>query len=223
MFEISRSLSAPTDLLKGKYNTISILNALSTICYSKCYLCENDEVQEVEVEHFLPKDKHPNLEFSWDNLFYSCKRCNRIKSNNHEHILDPCKPQHKVFRNIHLGPPSRASDKIIINNFCHIKDSYYSNTVETINLLEKCFNDTSTPARRISRRDLVNRLLDGVADILEIRARLKSKKCTPFEESENIERLKNMTSPNYAFSAFWRWYVLDDELLLSKMEPYINF
>lgn len=101
MFEISRSLSAPTDLLKGKYNTISILNALSIICYSKCYLCENDEVQEVEVEHFLPKDKHPNLEFSWDNLFYSCKRCNRIKSNNHEHILDPCKPQHKVFRNIH--------------------------------------------------------------------------------------------------------------------------
>lgn len=223
MFEILRNIPAPTDLLKNQYNTIAILEALSLICHSKCYLCENDEVQEVEVEHFLPKDKHPTLQFDWDNLFYSCKRCNRIKSNNHEHILNPCIPSHKVFRRIHLIPPTRSSDKITIENLCPKKDLHYSNTVETISLLNKCFNDVSTAARKISRSDLVNKILDNLSDILEIRAKLKSKKCTPFEESENIERLKKMTSPNYAFSAFWRWYVLDDPFLYSKMKNHINF
>ena len=222
MFEIARSLPAPSDLSRNKYNTAPIVDALSEICHAKCYLCENDQVQEVEVEHFLPHKKHPNLKFDWDNLFYSCKRCNRIKSDDYEYILNPCDPNHKVFRNILLIPPSRASDKVTINNLCSASDPFFSNAVVTVNLLEKCFNDISTPARRISRRDLINKILEGVADILEIRVRLKSKKLTPFEENEEIERLKNMTSPKYAFSAFWRWYVLDDELLLSKMGTHIN-
>ncbi|EXH48833.1 HNH endonuclease [Acinetobacter baumannii] len=223
MFEIIRSLPAPTDLAKNKYNTAPIVEALAEICYSKCYLCENDEVQEVEVEHFLPHSKHPHLKFEWDNLFYSCKRCNRIKGDNYEYILNPCDSSHNVFRNIRLIPPSRLNDEITIENLCPESDSLHPNVEKTRDLLEKCFNDVSTPARRISRTDLINRLLDELAEILQIRGRLKSKRLTPNEENEEIEKLKKMTSPQYPFSAFWRWYVLDDLLLFSKMGSNINF
>lgn len=223
MFEITRSLPAPTDLSRNKYNTTQILDVLSEICYSKCYLCENDKVQEVEVEHFLPHAKHPTLKFEWENLFYSCKRCNRIKGDNYEYILNPCDVNHKVFRNLRLIPPSRVNDPITIENLCPSNDPYYQNATTTVQLLEKCFNDVSTAARRISRRELVNSLLEELNDILVIRSKLKSKKLSNFEEEQEIQRLIKMISPNYAFSAFWRWYVLDDETLNSKMSSYINF
>ncbi len=223
MFEIIRSLPAPTDLSRRKYNTAPILNALSEICFEKCYLCENDKIQEVEVEHFLPHAKYPSLKFVWDNLFYSCKRCNRIKGDNYEYILNPCDVNHKVFRNILLIAPSRANDPVIVQNRCLPTESNYTSSVRTVELLNRCFNDISTPARKISRRELINQLLDELSLILEIRGRLKSKRLTSFEEGQEIDKLKNMTSPHYPFSAFWRWYVLDDEVLIAKMGAFINF
>ncbi|KXO85910.1 hypothetical protein AYK86_02460 [Acinetobacter venetianus] len=223
MFEIVRSLPAPADLLRNKYNTAPILSALSKICYSKCYLCENDKVQEVEVEHFLPHAHHPALKFEWENLFYSCKRCNRIKGDNYEYILNPCDTTHNIFRNILIIAPSRANDSVIVKNLCVSTDPNYASSVKTVELLDRCFNDISTPARRISRRELINQLLEELSLILEIRGRLKSKRLTSFQEGEEIEKLKNMTSPHYPFSAFWRWYVLDDEILVTKMGTFINF
>ncbi|MNV59410.1 hypothetical protein D3C71_1518290 [compost metagenome] len=70
---------------------------------------------------------------------------------------------------------------------------------------------------------MINQLLDELSLILEIRGRLKSKRLTSFEEGQEIDKLKNMTSPHYPFSAFWRWYVLDDEVLIAKMRTFINF
>lgn len=223
MFEIVRSLPAPADLLRNKYNTAPILSALSEICYSKCYLCENDKVQEVEVEHFLPHAHHPALKFEWENLFYSCKRCNRIKGDNYEYILNPCDTTHNIFRNILIIAPSRANDPVIVKNLCVSTDPNYASSAKTVELLDRCFNDISTPARKISRRELINQLLEELSLILEIRGRLKSKRLTSFQEGEEIEKLKNMTSPHYPFSAFWRWYVLDDEILVTKMGTFINF
>ncbi|MCH7314843.1 hypothetical protein [Acinetobacter sp. ANC 3882] len=223
MFEIIRSLPAPADLLRNKYNTAPILAALSEICYSKCYLCENDKVQEVEVEHFLPHAHYPSLKFEWGNLFYSCKRCNRIKGDNYEYILNPCDTNHNIFRNILIVAPSRANDPVLVKNQCASTDPNYASSVRTVELLDRCFNDISTAARRISRRELINQLLEELSLMLEIRGKLKSKRLTSFQEGEEVDKLKNMTSPHYPFSAFWRWYVLDDEVLVAKMGTYINF
>jgi uncharacterized protein (TIGR02646 family) len=34
-----------------------------------------------EIEHFYPKNLYPDKTFEWDNLFWSCKRCNNPKLN----------------------------------------------------------------------------------------------------------------------------------------------
>lgn len=217
MFEIIRSLPAPHDLSRSKYNTAPILEALSTICHQKCYLCESDKVQEVEVEHFLPYSKYPALKYVWDNLFYSCKRCNRIKSDSYENILDPCNTSHNIFRNILLVAPSRANDPVTVKNLSDPNDPNFQRSLITVELLNKCYNDISTPARKISRRELINQLLEELTLLLEIRLKLKSKRLTPLEENEEIERLKKMISPQYPFSAFWRWQILEDEVFISKI------
>lgn len=223
MFEIVRSYPAPSDLGKDKYNTEQIVNALAEICHSKCYLCESDSIQEVEVEHFFPHAVDSSKKFIWENLFYSCKRCNRIKANGYLNLLDPCKPSHKVFRNIHLIPPTRSSDNIQVRNICLNADPFYDNAQATTELLERCFNDVSTAARKISRFDLINKILNEVSNILEIRAKLLSKRLTDFEKNQEIERLQKMTSPDYPFSAFWRWYVLEDDSLNKIMSTIISF
>ncbi len=58
------------------------------------------------MEHFAPKDRFPNLEFTYDNLLYSCPYCNIAKSNKwvgndasenivgQQGFIDPCTPEY---------------------------------------------------------------------------------------------------------------------------------
>jgi hypothetical protein len=43
-----------------------------------------------QIDHFLPKSKHPNLERKYSNLVYSCSYVNRAKSNDLGNYIDPC-------------------------------------------------------------------------------------------------------------------------------------
>ena len=59
------------------------------------------------VEHFAPKEKFPELEFTYDNLLYACPYCNISKSNKwpsndsninivgQEGFVDPCTEEYK--------------------------------------------------------------------------------------------------------------------------------
>jgi len=69
------------------------------------------------VEHFAPKERFPHLEFTYENLLYSCPYCNISKSNKwvgkdeNENIVgeqgfvDPCTPEY----NMHLQRNSDGS------------------------------------------------------------------------------------------------------------------
>ncbi|MCX0359272.1 HNH endonuclease [Clostridium perfringens] len=52
----------------------------------KCAYCDDHDkysggYKSYHVEHFAPKDKFKHLEFTYDNLLYSCPYCNISKSN----------------------------------------------------------------------------------------------------------------------------------------------
>jgi len=64
-----------------KYNSDKMLEALATHFYEICYLCDIHTPVNFETEHFKPKSKFPSLKNEVENLFYSCNRCNQIKSN----------------------------------------------------------------------------------------------------------------------------------------------
>lgn len=51
----------------------------------RCIYCLRRETwltlrSDYEIDHFLPKSDHPNVERDYDNLVYACSRCNRTKA-----------------------------------------------------------------------------------------------------------------------------------------------
>ncbi|MEB6666346.1 HNH endonuclease [Acinetobacter vivianii] len=68
---------------RSVWNHNQIKIPLSTSSYHKCAYCETDLADPatyMEVEHFIPKSKDPDLVVNWQNLLPSCKRCNGTKS-----------------------------------------------------------------------------------------------------------------------------------------------
>lgn len=80
----------------------------------RCAYCDDsDEFKgsdTYQVEHFAPKNKFPDLEYTYDNLLYACSYCNRAKSDtwvgetaeenikNNEGFINPCSNEY----NLHL-------------------------------------------------------------------------------------------------------------------------
>ncbi len=58
-----------------------VRQVLDTMCRGprRCMYCEDAPADEIE--HFRPKDLHPELAFAWTNYLYSCGSCNGPKNN----------------------------------------------------------------------------------------------------------------------------------------------
>lgn len=101
MVLVERSYPAPKSLaaeaLKkgGSYSKPDVVERLRRDFHDKCYICELKGLQDPEIEHLLP---HANghyhaRKFDWDNLFWSCGHCNRVKNRTvySEGVLDCCR------------------------------------------------------------------------------------------------------------------------------------
>ena len=77
---------------RGSYREHDVLAQLRADFHDKCYLCEMDELQSVEVEHLQPHQGDKDLKFAWKNLFLSCAHCNSVKNQRKydNTILDCC-------------------------------------------------------------------------------------------------------------------------------------
>lgn len=101
MVLVQRSYPAPESLaleaLKrdGAYNRADVVKRLRRDFHDKCYVCELKGLQDPEVEHLVPHENGRYLarKFDWDNLFWSCGHCNRVKSKAvySEGVLDCCR------------------------------------------------------------------------------------------------------------------------------------
>ncbi|WP_071675548.1 HNH endonuclease [Nioella nitratireducens] len=71
----------PTKAQKNRYNHVDIKAQLVEETHGKCSYCESKmrHVDDGDIEHILPKAKHPDLSFDWENLTLACTICNRKK------------------------------------------------------------------------------------------------------------------------------------------------
>lgn len=94
-FPAPRSLAEEALKRNGKYDRSDVIERLKKDFHDKCYICEMKGLQDPNVEHlFYHKNgKYPEKKFDWENLFWSCGRCNGIKANGAYDggILDCCK------------------------------------------------------------------------------------------------------------------------------------
>lgn len=216
MFRVKRPAPPPEGLTKG-FNTEDVVLKLRDIFYSKCYLCESKRVASPEVEHFIPQSLDPLLEDNWDNLFYSCRRCNSIKSASQNKLLDCTKVD--VFEAIILELPLRNSKPISVEVNKNYESEEASNTAS---LLLKCFNNENSGYQKITRAELRRRILYHCTNFLKYRELLLSDEAGEGEVAHAEGRLKRMVQPTFEFHAFWRRMFIEDEELIRSFSHFLK-
>lgn len=213
MFNVTRTYPAPDSIAKGKYNERDVLSALKPMFLEKCYLCERDEIQDAEVEHFVPHQNDTTLKYDWNNLYYSCSRCNSIKSNTHINLLDCTNDVVDIGKLISCMMPSAPSEKITI------RATNKKPTVQTQNtviLLDKCYNLENTALRGISRESLLEQMWEHYTELLLARQILRKKKAAAMDKQRAEQVIAAMLDIEHPFSIFWRYYYLNDLFLIEK-------
>jgi uncharacterized protein (TIGR02646 family) len=215
MFNVIRTQPAPVSLAgQGSYKSLDVIQELQSIFYGKCYLCEQSSLSDPEVEHFQPHGEDPNLKFGWNNLFYSCRRCNGIKSNKHINLLNCTDSKINVFEEIVHYAGNAAVGEVEIKAS---SDNPSQETVNTIKLLKKCFNEESTALKAVSKESLLERLLDDFNEFMIHRNILANKRSTQKDIALAMDNLSVMCDVDYPFSVFWKWHILNDSTINKKI------
>nr|WP_081648471.1 hypothetical protein [Pseudomonas sp. P818] len=210
MFNVSRPATAPVSLAKlKKYDSGDVYQAICDIFYNKCYLCETKEPHDINVEHFRAHMGDEILKYDWNNLYFACSRCNNIKGDNYNNLLDCCNPQDNVLRAIkHLPPttPYAKTVQIVIN-----LDSESAKT--TKDLLDKIYNSEHTINKKVSGAYLRKKIFDQYNLLLTQINSYYSPIATQEEKNTAIERIKLLINKDQPYSAFMSWCILEDEKL----------
>ncbi|WP_419240550.1 HNH endonuclease [Photobacterium leiognathi] len=218
MFSVYRIGDAPICLEKKIYNSPEVVERLEQMFHGKCYLCEKADLQAPEIEHFEPHEGNPKLKYDWNNLYYSCARCNSIKSNRHRNLVDCCSDNIDVVRAIKCLMPRTPDGDVSITQ--EVNDIRVENTVL---LLDRCFNEDGSALRGITRASLIETMYEYFCDFLKYRQIIVNRRTTPREKQDAKDALEVMLQNQFEFSAFWRWHVLTDRKLKNEVEDLINF
>ena len=219
MFNVIRPAATPKCLEHGKYNDKDVVESLMPMFFGKCYLCEQDDLSDPEIEHFDPHEGDESKKFDWNNLFLSCSRCNSIKSTTHKGLLNCSDPQLDAFRAIKCLMPSTPDGNVQVSSCLPGNDS----AERTVKLIDLCYNSKSTPLRGVTRSVLIEKLFAHYTEFLTYRMKIRDKRSSKNEVIDAKGRLISMLKIEFPFSVLWRWHLLSDAFLLKEMEADINF
>lgn len=203
MVKIKRALIPPASLSVesqksyGSYSERDVVRQLKEDSYDKCYLCELKYLSDPEVEHLKPhyNRKRKELVFDWNNLSYSCRHCNLIKSapKYDDKILDCC-----------AVDPEEVMDHIFLNGHVEIHSKSQDEMIQmTADLIQTCFELRNTGIREAACQYRIKELAETMSILFKT---LKKYKDNP--EAQRYKRsLNEMLSCSSQFAAFKRNYV----------------
>lgn len=148
MVKVERTFPGPASLmieakkLSGNYAKQDVIEQLKKDFHNKCYICEMNDLQDPEVEHLLPhkNGRYPERKFDWNNLFWACGHCNKVKNQSKYEagILDCCQhdPEERINFRLKEGQTEVTA-----------KDKKDSCAVLTPELVYEVFNIKNTGVR----------------------------------------------------------------------------
>ena len=151
--------------LPFKYNDIDIKDKIRNDFFVLCYICEEHVPVHFEIDHFYPQKHYPELKNNWDNLFFSCPKCNQmrykdINTHNGNEVLNNC---NEDVENIIKLKYIEDTHKIEIKS-----DENTDKIKYTIKLLNKIYNGIETPIKAPRyRRDEIKQEIDDFKKLLE--------------------------------------------------------
>ena len=215
MVKIERTPTPPASLAiekakaSGKYNLDDVVTQLHADFHGKCYLCEQNALQSIEVEHLIPHHGDVDLKFDWNNLFYSCAHCNSVKNQRQyeSNILDCCKTD-----------PETMIHHALVNG--HVVVTPLTGTTDaqnTASLVQDCFELRNRPIRSIESQNKVTALKSTMNLLCKHLAKLESS-----TSKRTLQVLRGMLSREYKFAGFTRTYVRDHLDKYPDLAQYVN-
>jgi hypothetical protein len=219
MFNVKRAKEVPASLAtKNSYKDEDVVKALEKSFHKKCYLCETKEPQDINVEHFVAHQNDLHLKYDWENLYYSCGRCNNIKLQYFNNLLDCCATDQDVFRQIKLLPPRTPGAKKLVVE----RQSDDAKTIQTEQLLEKIYNSEHTVNKAVTGSYLRKKIHTQFVLLTKWLNTYYAEDALDAERDDALERVKVLMSNKSQYSAFIKWCVLDDEDLCELLLPFIE-
>ncbi|WP_226476999.1 hypothetical protein [Pseudomonas sp. MWU16-30323] len=215
MFNVIRSAPAPASLAKNKsWTAPDVIEALRRDFSDKCYICETKDPLSLNVEHFDAHQGDPLKMFDWNNLFFSCGRCNNLKRHLFNNLINCTNHAIDAFRLIKHHPPLTPFSATVI-----IEPSDDDpKTIETANLIRKVFNEDNTGNKAVTATYLRKRVFRRYAKLVEQMNIYESEDSLPAEKAHSLEKIRNLMSRNQEYSAFLRWAILDSPELLELVK-----
>lgn len=219
MFNVLRNEPAPASLAnKLSYSEQDVLDALSRVFHNKCYICETKEPTDLNIEHFEPHLGDLDKKFNWDNLYFSCGRCNNIKLAKYNFLLDCCDSNIDVLRAIKHVPPLTPYARRL-----RIEPQYDDEKTKlTAELIEKVFNSTHTPNKKVSASFLRKKVFKQFNLFLDLQIQYFNVLTLPVEKETVLDRMKLLIEPSSQYCAFISWCILDDDELAPLLDNFIG-
>ncbi|WP_318400774.1 HNH endonuclease family protein [Photobacterium leiognathi] len=219
MFNVVRNEPAPASLTgKSKYDSKDVWSALEKVFHKKCYICETSSPLDINVEHFVPHEGNTELMFDWNNLYFSCGRCNNIKLAKYDNLLDCCDPNIDVVRAIkHKPPMTPFAKKLQIT-----AKNNDNKTILTAELLDRVFNSEHTPNKAVTASYLRRNVFNQYNLLLTQLNKYYDPLTLPDEKNRAVERIKLLLVPSAPYSAFISWCIIEDEELAPILHDYIG-
>ena len=218
MVKIERSFPAPESLAveakksSGSYSKPDVIKRLKEDYHNKCYIGELKDLQDPEVEHLLPhkNGKYPERKFDWNNLFWVCGHCNKVKNQKKydEGIMDCCNQDPEMYIDFEL----QARDVCV-----KAKDSSDQTAVLTASLIQEVFNIKNTGMRTYKsdiRFQELNKEMNVLYDNLEDMKRHPDSRIV-------LRKLKALLRRESKFAAFKRNYIRDNAQQFPQLLKYL--
>lgn len=215
MVKIERTPVAPASLAtektkkSGSYREEDVTAQLKQDFHGKCYLCEIDQLQSVEVEHLKAHHNGADRDrmFDWNNLFYSCGHCNGVKNRAEyeETILDCCQVD-----------PEEYLMQQLVDGHVQVK-ALKPEGEKTAQLITECFERANTGIRVIecqTRVDALQKTMNALFRSLDS----YRKRPTP----RRLRALQRMLSRSYKFAGFTRTYVREHLKDYPQLEEFVS-
>lgn len=200
----------------GSYKKDDVLEQLYNDFENKCYICESQGIESLNIEHFAPhKNIFPIRKYNWSNLFWACSHCNQIKSST-EPLLNCTVLDALVDEKIKYYIDDKLeNNKIIIKALFNDLE-----TKNTVKLLQDVYNGT-TQQNKYQAREKRNRIYDELSDFTSFLSKYHRTENSK-EKIKLFKVIEDELSNESAFTAFKRWIVRDNSYFYKEFKHYLK-
>ena len=223
MINIVKSQPAPLCLAKeakkrkGNYRCGDVVRRIQYDFHNKCYICETKGITGIQVEHFRPQSKYPNLIFDWNNLFFVCTHCNgtKLAKPQYDDILDCTDASTKIVDLIeHCFNPLKpnAPDFVAIDPKLPV--------THTVALLEEVYKG-NTPLKSIEAENIIEKLTTEMNSFVHFATGYLQSDDFPQQKRDYYDLIIAKLRPETAFTGFKIWVIKSHPKLLNEFSQHL--